>query len=86
VGSSHCTRLIYDFDDLDGTSRGKNGIEKASKWMLLILFIFFIVLAIRSIILDGAFEGINSCLSHIGHILLGKHFCWRWDNPNLTFL
>lgn len=37
----------------------KNGIEKASKWMIPILFMFFIVLAVRSITLDGAFEGIK---------------------------
>ncbi|AMW99696.1 hypothetical protein [Rummeliibacillus stabekisii] len=37
----------------------KNGIEKARKWMIPLLFMFFIVLAVRSITLDGAFEGIK---------------------------
>ncbi|MEK4090928.1 sodium-dependent transporter [Viridibacillus sp. FSL H8-0110] len=37
----------------------KNGIEKASKWMMPLLFIFFIVLVIRSLTLDGAIEGIK---------------------------
>ncbi len=37
----------------------KGGIEKASKWMMPMLFIFFIVLAIRSLTLPGAWEGIK---------------------------
>ncbi|MBD8036897.1 sodium-dependent transporter [Solibacillus sp. A46] len=37
----------------------KNGIESASKWMMPILFIFFILLFIRSITLEGAFEGVK---------------------------
>lgn len=37
----------------------QNGIEKASKWMMPILFLFFIVLAIRSMTLDGAMTGIK---------------------------
>lgn len=37
----------------------KGGIEKASKWMMPILLIFFVILAIRSLTLDGAFEGIK---------------------------
>ncbi|MGE8205761.1 sodium-dependent transporter [Heyndrickxia sp. NPDC080065] len=37
----------------------QNGIEKANKYMMPILFIFFIVLVIRSITLDGALEGIR---------------------------
>jgi len=37
----------------------KGGIERANKWMLPLLFIFFIVLAIRSVTLDGAMEGIQ---------------------------
>lgn len=37
----------------------KNGIEKASKWMMPLLFIFFIVLVGRSLTLDGAIEGIK---------------------------
>ncbi|KOP78033.1 transporter [Lysinibacillus sp. FJAT-14745] len=37
----------------------KGGIEKASTWMMPLLFIFFIVLVIRSLTLDGAMEGIK---------------------------
>lgn len=37
----------------------KGGIEVASKWMMPLLFIFFILLFIRSITLDGAVEGIK---------------------------
>ncbi|WP_431027638.1 sodium-dependent transporter [Lysinibacillus sp. LZ02] len=37
----------------------KGGIEVASKWMMPLLFIFFILLFIRSITLDGAMEGIK---------------------------
>ena len=37
----------------------KKGIEAASKWMMPLLFIFFIILFIRSITLDGAMEGIK---------------------------
>ncbi|MER2128676.1 sodium-dependent transporter [Solibacillus sp. FSL H8-0523] len=37
----------------------KKGIEAASKWMMPLLFIFFILLFIRSITLDGAIEGVK---------------------------
>lgn len=37
----------------------KGGIETASKWMMPLLFIFFILLFIRSITLDGAMEGVK---------------------------
>ncbi|WP_100401426.1 sodium-dependent transporter [Bacillus sp. FJAT-42315] len=37
----------------------QNGIEKASKYMMPLLFIFFIVLVIRSLTLDGAMEGVR---------------------------
>lgn len=37
----------------------KGGIEAASKWMMPLLFIFFILLFIRSITLDGAMEGVK---------------------------
>ncbi|KXH79215.1 sodium-dependent transporter [Sporosarcina sp. HYO08] len=36
-----------------------DGIERASKWMMPLLFIFFIVLAIRSLTLEGAMEGVR---------------------------
>lgn len=37
----------------------KQGIEVASKWMMPLLFLFFILLFIRSITLDGAVEGVK---------------------------
>src|SRR5699024_3229366 len=37
----------------------KGGIERASKWMMPLLFIFFIILAIRSLTLEGAMEGVK---------------------------
>ncbi|GEK34673.1 sodium-dependent transporter [Kurthia sibirica] len=37
----------------------QNGVEKSSKWMMPILFIFFIILAIRSLTLDGAMAGVK---------------------------
>lgn len=40
----------------------KGGIEKASKWMMPLLLIFFVVLAIRSLTLDGAIDGIKFLL------------------------
>lgn len=41
----------------------KNGIEKASKYLMPLLFIFFIILVVRSVTLDGAMEGIKFFLS-----------------------
>lgn len=40
----------------------KGGIERASKWMMPALFIFFIILAARSLTLDGAMEGVRFLL------------------------
>lgn len=37
----------------------KGGIEKASKWMMPLLLIFFLVLAVRSLTLEGAMEGVK---------------------------
>ncbi|MFJ7667429.1 sodium-dependent transporter [Lysinibacillus sp. NPDC097195] len=48
----------------------QNGIEKANKWMMPLLFIMFIVLVIRAITLDGAMEGV-------------KFFLWP-DFSNIT--
>ncbi|MEI3613032.1 sodium-dependent transporter [Pseudogracilibacillus sp. SO30301A] len=41
----------------------QNGIEKANKYMMPLLFIFFIILVIRSVTLDGAMEGIRFFLA-----------------------
>ena len=37
----------------------KAGIERASRWMMPLLLIFFIILAIRSLTLEGAMEGVR---------------------------
>lgn len=37
----------------------KNGIEKANKYMMPLLFIFFIILVVRSLTLEGAMEGVS---------------------------
>ncbi|MCP3761547.1 sodium-dependent transporter [Domibacillus sp. A3M-37] len=36
----------------------QNGIERSSKYMMPVLFIFFIILVVRSLTLDGAMEGV----------------------------
>lgn len=41
----------------------KNGIEKANKYMMPLLFIFFLILVFRSLTLDGAMEGVKFFLS-----------------------
>ncbi|MBO1002390.1 sodium-dependent transporter [Pseudogracilibacillus auburnensis] len=41
----------------------KNGIEKANKYMMPLLFVFFIILVIRSLTLEGAMEGVTFFLS-----------------------
>ncbi|MDI2586970.1 sodium-dependent transporter [Psychrobacillus sp. NEAU-3TGS] len=41
----------------------QNGIEKANKLMMPLLFIFFFILVIRSLTLDGAMEGVKFFLS-----------------------
>lgn len=41
----------------------EKGIEKASKYLMPLLFIFFIILVVRSVSLDGAMEGIDFFLS-----------------------
>lgn len=37
----------------------KNGIERANKFMMPLLFIFFIILVVRSLTLEGAMEGVS---------------------------
>ncbi|MCG7342657.1 sodium-dependent transporter [Sporosarcina sp. ACRSL] len=52
----------------------QGGIERASRWMMPLLFIFFIVLAIRSLTLDGAMEGIRFLFVPDWSYLTGKTF------------
>ncbi|SEJ83942.1 neurotransmitter:Na+ symporter, NSS family [Bhargavaea ginsengi] len=59
-GEALLTQAVFMFLTIWIVSRGiKGGIERASKWMMPMLFIFFIILAIRSLTLDGAMEGIR---------------------------
>ena len=37
----------------------RGGIERASRWMMPLLLIFFIILAVRSLTLEGAMEGVR---------------------------
>lgn len=37
----------------------QNGIERASKYMMPVLFLFFLVLVVRSLTLEGAMEGVS---------------------------
>ena len=50
----------------------QGGIERASRWMMPLLFIFFIVLAIRSLTLEGAMEGIRFLFVPDWSYLTGK--------------
>ena len=52
----------------------QGGIERASRWMMPLLFIFFIVLAIRSLTLEGAMEGIRFLFVPDWSYLTGKTF------------
>ena len=52
----------------------KAGIERASRWMMPLLFIFFIVLAIRSLTLDGAMEGVRFLFVPDWSLLTGETF------------
>ena len=50
------------------------GIERASTWMMPLLLIFFIVLAIRSLTLDGAMEGVRFLFVPDWSLLTGETF------------
>ena len=52
----------------------KGGIERANRWMMPSLFIFFIVLAIRSLTLEGAMEGVRFLFVPDWSYLTGKTF------------
>lgn len=52
----------------------KAGIERASSWMMPLLFIFFIVLAVRSLTLDGAMEGVRFLFVPDWSLLTGGTF------------
>ncbi|WP_340084768.1 sodium-dependent transporter [Siminovitchia sp. FSL H7-0308] len=50
----------------------QNGIEKANKYMMPLLFLFFIILVIRSLTLDGAIEGVKFFLAPDFSNITGK--------------
>lgn len=50
----------------------QNGIEKANKYMMPLLFLFFIILVIRSLTLDGAMEGVKFFLAPDFSNITGK--------------
>ncbi len=52
----------------------KGGIERASKWMMPLLFIFFILLAVRSLTLEGAMEGVRFLFIPDWSLLNGSTF------------
>lgn len=52
----------------------KGGIERASRWMMPILLIFFVLLAIRSLTLDGAIEGVRFLFVPDWSLLNGSTF------------
>ena len=41
----------------------KNGIERANRFMMPLLFIFFLILVVRALTLDGAWEGVKFFLN-----------------------
>ena len=52
----------------------KGGIERASRWMMPLLFVFFVILAIRSLTLDGAMEGVRFLFVPDWSLLTGTTF------------
>ena len=52
----------------------KAGIERASRLMMPLLFIFFIILAIRSLTLEGAMEGVRFLFVPDWSLLTGETF------------
>ncbi|MBK3495182.1 sodium-dependent transporter [Viridibacillus sp. YIM B01967] len=50
----------------------QNGIEKANKYMMPLLFIFFFILVIRALSLDGAMEGVKFFLAPDFSKITGK--------------
>lgn len=56
--------LIFTIINVIVISLGiQNGIERANKYMMPLLFIFFIILVVRALTLDGAMEGVKFFLA-----------------------
>lgn len=52
--------LLFTIINILVVSSGvQNGIEKANKYMMPLLFIFFVILVVRSLTLPGAMEGVS---------------------------
>ncbi|WP_313237792.1 sodium-dependent transporter [Sporosarcina ureae] len=52
--------LLFTIINILVVSSGvQNGIEKANKYMMPLLFVFFIILVVRSLTLPGAMEGVS---------------------------
>ena len=73
-GSIISTSCIYVVNIFIVQAGIKGGIENASKWMMPLLFIFFILLFIRSITLEGAMEGVKFMFVPDWSYLTGKTF------------
>lgn len=54
----------------------QNGIEKANKFMMPLLFIMFIVLVVRALTLDGAMEGVKFFLAPDFTQITGQSFLY----------
>lgn len=56
--------LVFTLANVLVVSSGvQNGIEKANKYMMPLLFIFFTILVVRALTLEGAMEGVKFFLS-----------------------
>ncbi|WP_313799999.1 sodium-dependent transporter [Cytobacillus sp.] len=65
--------LIFSLINILVISLGvSNGIEKANKYMMPLLFIFFIILVVRALTLDGALEGVKFFLAPDFSKITGK--------------
>ncbi len=76
IGSPSMTLLgllLFSLINILVISMGvQNGIEKANKYMMPLLFIFFIILVIRALTLDGAMEGVKFFLAPDFSNITGK--------------
>lgn len=56
--------LVFSLANIIVVSSGiQSGIEKANKYMMPLLFIFFIILVVRALTFDGAWEGVKFFLA-----------------------
>ena len=62
----------------------QNGIEKANKFMMPLLFIMFIILVVRAVTLDGAMEGLQFFLSPDFSQITGESFLYALGQSFFT--